>query len=139
MAFSQSEIKGVARNLPSQFGQRAEMISLPGSAGRAPSAATATDRSDGLFFLGAVPRPRASDLSAAAEIRVGLRDLDEHVARLGEVEASVIGGHRHKAVAARRQVAVGGAFPANQNGWGAAMFPYLSRAREITRILHKDT
>src|SRR5262249_44951 len=44
--------KTVARNLPpSQLRQRAEVISLAGSAGRAPSAAIATDLSDGLFFL----------------------------------------------------------------------------------------
>src|SRR5215471_14005189 len=42
----------VARNLPpSQLGQRAEVTSLAGSAGRAPSAAAATDLSDWLFFL----------------------------------------------------------------------------------------
>jgi hypothetical protein len=41
----------VARNPPSQLGQRAEVISLPGAPGRAISAATAADLSDWLFFL----------------------------------------------------------------------------------------
>src|SRR5437588_1170250 len=36
---------------PSPLGQRTEVISLPGSAGRALSPATATDLSDWLFFL----------------------------------------------------------------------------------------
>src|SRR5262249_50043319 len=36
---------------PSQLGQRTEVISLPGSPGRAPSATPATDLSDWLFVL----------------------------------------------------------------------------------------
>jgi hypothetical protein len=36
---------------PSQLGQRTEVISLPGPAGRALSAGTAADLSDRLFFL----------------------------------------------------------------------------------------
>src|SRR5215831_19137744 len=51
MAFSRSENKGVARNLPRELAPRTEAIFLPGSPRRALAAARATALSDWLFSL----------------------------------------------------------------------------------------